>query len=74
MGSYLDYFRNKTCDAKLNKSFKEIHDWIIQKKNSDPTWKLPANTIAFLAGMEEDLVELSNQLGVDLAIVLVIPK
>jgi hypothetical protein len=70
----LDCYKKKTCDAKLNKSFKEIHDWIIQKKNSDPTWKLPANTVTFLEGMNEDLVELSNQLGVDLAIMIVIPE
>ncbi|HJU13648.1 MAG TPA: hypothetical protein VJ792_04255 [Candidatus Nitrosotalea sp.] len=50
------------------KQFLGIHDWIREKQKNDPAWKLPKNTMEYLKGLENDLEELSMQLGVDLCL------
>ncbi len=53
------------------KKFTWIHDWIFERQQKDPSWKLPDNTILYIKGLEQDLEELSKQLGVDLCIMTI---
>lgn len=51
-----------------------IHDWIKNRKDRDPTWEIPENTEDFLNGIESDMELLSEQLGIDLSLYVILPK
>jgi hypothetical protein len=53
------------------KELDEIHQWILKRKEKNPNWALPENTMQFIVGLEIDLEELSKQLGVDLCIMTI---
>jgi predicted metal-dependent HD superfamily phosphohydrolase len=50
------------------KKFTWLHDWIFEKKQKDPDWKLSDSTVAYIKGIEDDLADLSQILGVDLCL------
>lgn len=51
-----------------------LDDWISIRKSANPNWKIPENTELFKEGILQDLEELSDQLGVDLALYVILPK
>jgi len=56
------------------KELLELQSWVQERKKQDPTWELSNATVNFIIGLENDLEELSQTLGVDLCLMTISHK